>query len=230
LRYSEDIDLVQIEPGGIGAVIDAAREALAWLGKCKVDRGDHSTHLYFGFVPEASASERLTLKVEINGREHGALYGFKDYPLAVENPWFRGKATIRSFEPDELFGTKLRALLERRKGRDLFDLHEGMRQLALDAGRLVSCFEHYIAQQHKAISRANAEQIMLRKLEASLTADVAPLLPAGIAYADKAAIAAFEAVWFNLIARIKGKPWKLSQAGIEELRKTHGDQFLAAKG
>jgi hypothetical protein len=33
-RYSEDIDLVQTEPGGIGPVLDAIHEALdGWLGK-----------------------------------------------------------------------------------------------------------------------------------------------------------------------------------------------------
>jgi hypothetical protein len=40
----------------------------------------------------------------------------------VENPWFTGQAAVVSFEPEELFGTKLRALLQRRKGNDLFDL------------------------------------------------------------------------------------------------------------
>ena len=33
-RYSEDIDLVQTEPGGIGPALDAIQEALdGWLGK-----------------------------------------------------------------------------------------------------------------------------------------------------------------------------------------------------
>jgi hypothetical protein len=32
----------------------------------------------------------------------------------MENDWYRGKTEIASFEPEELFGTKLRALLQRR--------------------------------------------------------------------------------------------------------------------
>ena len=33
-RYSEDIDLVQMQPEPIGSTIDATRDALAWLGRC----------------------------------------------------------------------------------------------------------------------------------------------------------------------------------------------------
>ena len=34
------------------------------------------------------------------------------------------------FTPEELFGTKLRALLQRRKNRDMFDLHYALERLA----------------------------------------------------------------------------------------------------
>lgn len=54
---------------------------------------------------------------------------------------FRGGTAIASFEPEELFGTKLRALLQRRKGRNLFDLNEGLKQLALNPQKLVACIK-----------------------------------------------------------------------------------------
>lgn len=227
LRYSEDIDLVQVEAGGIGATVDAIRDALGWLGRCNVDRADHSTHLFYRFVPEANPAARLKLKVEINGREHGAVDGFRTYPFAVENPWFSGSADILSFTPNELFATKLRALLQRQKGRDLFDLHEGLQQLDLDAARLVTCFSRYMDDGGTPVSRANAEETMLQKLRRSLTDDIAPLLPAGVDYADADALRAFENVWFALIACIPGEPWRRSEPAIEELRRTYGDAFLA---
>ena len=34
LRYSEDIDLIQLQPGPIGETVDAIRTALAWMGPC----------------------------------------------------------------------------------------------------------------------------------------------------------------------------------------------------
>ena len=94
-----------------------------------------------------------------------------------------------------MFGTKLRALLQRRKNRDLFDLHHGLDQLAMDQDKLIACFEHYLSLEGKPITRAVAEQRMLEKLTHSLTEDIAPLLPAGVRFNDHDAIQAFERVW-----------------------------------
>lgn len=218
LRYSEDIDLVQTSAEPIGATVDAIREALSWLGKCNREQAGHSMHLVFRFSPEAEPQATLKLKVEINTREHENLLGIQTYPFAVENDWYQGKAEIASFGAEELFGTKLRALLQRRKNRDLFDLYEGLKQLDMDADKLLACFEHYLTQEGKPITRAIAEQRMLEKLARSLTEDITPLLPAGIRFNDEDALAAFSLVWNRLIARIKGEPWKLTGQVIEELR------------
>ena len=89
-------------------------------------------HLVFKFTPEVDPQAELKLKVEINTREHERLFGIRAYPFAVDSDWYQGKTEIASFEPEELFGTKLRALLQRRKNRDLFDLHHGLNQLAIE--------------------------------------------------------------------------------------------------
>ena len=219
LRYSEDIDLVQTQQEPIGATIDAIREALSWLGKCSRHQAGHSMHLVFKFAPEVDPETTLKLKVEINTREHESLYGIKRYPFELVSRWHQAKTEILSFEPEELFGTKLRALLQRRKNRDLFDLHEGLKQLSMDPGKLITCYEYYLSLDGKPISRAVAEQRMLEKLDRSLTEDIAPLLPADIQFNDDDAMYAFGNVWRELIARIKGDSWKLSGQVIDELRR-----------
>jgi predicted nucleotidyltransferase component of viral defense system len=219
LRYSEDIDLVQTAAGPIGATVDAVREALSWLGKCRREQAEHSMHMTFKFAPEAAPQTTLKLKVEINTREQTSLLGIKSYGFAVSNDWYRGETEIASFEPEELFGTKLRALLQRRKNRDLFDLHHGLEQLALDPGKVIACFDHYLALEDKPITRAAAEQRMLEKLTRSLTEDIAPLLPAGVRFSEDDALRAFERVWGELIARIKGNGWGSSEKVIAQLRK-----------
>jgi hypothetical protein len=113
LRYSEDIDLVQTQPEPIGGTVDAIRAALSWLGGCSREQAGHSMHLVFKFRPEVDTQATLKLKVEINTREHGNLLGVRRYPFAVDNGWYRGATEIVSFEPEELFGTKLRAMLEK---------------------------------------------------------------------------------------------------------------------
>lgn len=218
LRYSEDIDLVQVRPERIGPTIDAVREALAWLGDCARNRAGHSTHLIFRFAPETGPDTELNLKLEINTREHTNVLGLKTYAFELANSWHHARADIVSFEPEELFGTKLRALLQRRQGRDLFDLHEGLKQLGLNAGKVIACFERYLEAEGHPISRAEAEQRMLEKLTRSLTEDVDPLLPAGVRFSQDDAIEAFSKVWKELIVRIKGDAWKLTDKAIGELR------------
>jgi predicted nucleotidyltransferase component of viral defense system len=227
LRYSEEIDLVQIQAEPIGTIVNAIRETLAWLGPCKRDQAGHSMHLVSRFAPEADPATSLKLKVEINTREHAHFLGIKPYPFSVDSDWHRGEAEIASFEPEELFATKLRALLQRRKNRDLFDLHHGLEQPQLDLDKLVACFDHYLALEGNPMSRAQAEQRMLEKLARSLTEDIAPLLPAGVPFEDHDAARAFEQVWTQLIARIKGDPWKMTGAVISELRKARYPDLLA---
>ena len=129
--------------------------------------------------PEGGAPTRRRLKVEINTREHENLFGLHDYPFRVDNPWFTGQANVTSFAAEELFGTKLRALLQRRKSRDLFDLSEGLLQLNLDLDKMIQCFDHYLNLEGTLISRAAAEQRLLERFERSLTEDIAALLPRG---------------------------------------------------
>jgi predicted nucleotidyltransferase component of viral defense system len=231
LRYSEDIDLVQTQAEPIGETVDAIRDALSWLGQCRREQAGHSMHLVFRFTPEVDPQSKLKLKVEINTREHSSLLGIKPYPFAVDSGWYRGSVEIASFEPEELFGTKLRALLQRRKNRDLFDLGEGLKHLKLDADKLVASFQHYIALEGKPIARAAAEERMLGKLARSLTEDVAPLLPIGIHFNDTDAVHAFERVWTTLIVRLQGDSWKLTDKAIASLRhRGYPDLLRADRG
>jgi len=110
LRYSEDIDLVQIQPEPIGTTIDAIRDALSWLGQCSRHQAGHSMHLVFKFAPEVDPETTLNLKVEINTREHGSLYGIKQYPFEIDSRWHQAETEIASFEPEELFGSAKPAL------------------------------------------------------------------------------------------------------------------------
>lgn len=220
LRYSEDIDLVQTRAEPIKKTVGEIRRVLGWLGKCNYDATTHSVHLEFKFIPEADANSQLKLKVEINTREHEAALTRKTYRFAVNSDWHQSNTEIVSFEPDELFGTKLRALLQRNKNRDMFDLNEGLVQLNLDRDRVVKCFQHYLALEAHPISRANAEERMLMKLNRSLTEDIIPLLPAGLVFDDQTAIVAFGRVWGELIASIPGEPWKASRSVIESIRQS----------
>ena len=228
LRYSEDIDLVQTRPEPIGATADAIRDALSWLGNCKREQAAHSIRFTYRYTPEDQTGTSLKLKVELNTREHDHLYGLQPHPFRMVSGWHQAETTIQSFTPEELFATKLRALLQRRKNRDLFDLHVGLQQLDLDADKLLAAFQHYLALEGKPITRAVAEQRMLEKLTRSLMEDIAPLLPVTVRFSEADAVGAFETVWSQLISRLPGETWKLTETAIEELRKKKYPGLLSA--
>ncbi len=229
LRYSEDIDLVRTTAGSIGPVLDAVRGILQpWLGQARFDQSDVAPKLRFRVPAEDQSSPApIRLKVEINTRETTAFDPPRMIPFAVENPWFSGKAEIATFSNEELLATKLRALLQRDKGRDLIDLsHAQVTLEGLDAARVVACLRQYLDQSNITISRAQAEERMWAKLaNPAFMADVRPLLAADEAegFDDVAAQAAFKSVFATFITRFPGERW----ARTKEMAEHHGMPNLA---
>ncbi len=86
----------------------------------------------YRFTSEDVPPIALRLKVEINSQEHFAVHGFTRMPFDVTSRWFNGACAIPTYELDELLGTKLRALYQRKKGRDLFDLAVALRVARAD--------------------------------------------------------------------------------------------------
>ncbi|MHB1460655.1 MAG: nucleotidyl transferase AbiEii/AbiGii toxin family protein [Armatimonadota bacterium] len=184
-RYSEDIDLVQVDAESIGSTLDQIRAVLnPWLGTPKYDSRDQSFRLTYRF--ESDAGTPLRLKIEMNTREHiGELVSV---PFSVSSRWFSGTANITTFSLSELLGTKLRALYQRRKGRDLFDLDYALRHSDVDPGQVVSVFVRYVGASGLRISSseflANLEQ---KCGDRQFCQDVVHLLRSGISHDVNAA-------------------------------------------
>ncbi len=210
-RYSEDIDLVQRVASPIGPVLDALRARLdPWLGKPQRKQGAGRATLFYRFESETPPITPLRLKVEINTREHFSELGFVEHAFSVEGRWFAGRATVTTYVIEELLGTKLRALYQRKKGRDLFDLDLALRRLPkLDPDQLIRCFAAYMKHAGAAASRAEFEANLAEKArDAAFTADLRPLLSASAEPYDPHA--GLDRVLKMLISRLPGEPWKLS--------------------
>ena len=211
LRYSEDIDLVRTASGPIGPVLDGVRTVLEpWLGKAGSDITNTAPKLRFR-VPAEDGSAIIRLKIEINTRETEALDPILEVPFKVENPWFTGETTIATYSREELLATKLRALLQRDKGRDLFDLAHSLEVFpTLKLPRVIQCFGHYLKNSGQMIGRAEAERRMFAKYaNPTFLADVRPLLSASeAAKLDDASIKRrFEQVFSKLVEAIPGDSW-----------------------
>ncbi len=90
-----------------------------------------------------SGSGRLRVKVDLNTYETSPARPHVRLAHEIDSPWWTGRAEVLTFEPVELIATKLRALYQRRKGRDLFDLWLALTEMSLDPSEILFCFEPY---------------------------------------------------------------------------------------
>lgn len=147
LRYSEDLDYVRTTDGPIGDIIDALRDVTNAVG---LEEGSRKIkHGMATYICRASAESggTIRIKIETNVEETEGFLPREQLPYEVVSPWFEGACQAWTFALDELMATKLRALYQRRKGRDLFDLWHVLVALDADDERIVAGLEHYMGDQ-----------------------------------------------------------------------------------
>lgn len=144
-RYSEDIDLVQIHPGPIKDILYRLGEVLDFMPHKVTKPKRYNNTMLFRMESEFPPVVPIRLKVEINCYEHFDVLGLVKKPFSVENSWFTGQAGLTTYKFNELLGTKMRALYQRKKGRDLFDLYVGLTEGQGDADEIVQCYNRYMA-------------------------------------------------------------------------------------
>ena len=201
VRYSEDIDLVQIEAEPIRDTLAAIRKQLDFLGKPKIKQKTNNNTLIFRFKSEIAPVINLRLKIEINCREHFNVMGYKRIEHIIENTWVNGSCKLITYEAEEMLGTKLRALYQRKKGRDLFDLFHALTNLDLDTSALIKCYKEYMAF---SVNRLPTKKQFLLNMEEKMQdpvfeGDMYSLLRPGIEYDQ---IKAYELIKTELLEKI----------------------------
>jgi predicted nucleotidyltransferase component of viral defense system len=146
LRYSEDLDYVRSTYSGIKPYLTALWEVA--LGVGLVERGTSQSgqmvHIVFDAQPTDTPG-RIRIKIETNIAETESFLPRITLPYVVDSRWWSGRADVRTFRVEELMATKLRALYQRRKGRDLFDLWLVLTHLQPDEQLVIDGLTHYMA-------------------------------------------------------------------------------------
>lgn len=206
-RYSEDIDLVQINDEPIGDILSAIRKKLdPWLGTARWKQSLRSAKLIYRFQSEDIPPVSLRLKIEINTTEFFTLYGYQNLDYTVNSHWFSGEAKIKTYQLEELMGTKLRALYQRLKGRDLFDLWVGITKLNMDCQKVIASFLFYNKMNKISISRAEFEKNLSPKMKTyEFIADVPILLAGTVTWNPNEA---YTMIMDCLISKLPGLSWK----------------------
>lgn len=216
-RYSEDIDLVLLanrSHAGIREDIAAVLKPLlgepfesiitnvkltirnVWM-KSKIAR------LSYVYDPTSQEEALATLKIEVNLNEKGTCYALTSVDIDVPSPSGPVKVPVVSYDLDEMLGTKLRALVQRDKGRDLFDLwyawtrsQQPGASANVDPARVADAFRFYLKQENSTFSKTDLEIELGRRMTSrTFLRDMDGFLPVDVAYDPKKAYDEFHAVF-----------------------------------
>lgn len=175
LRYSEDLDYVRTTSGGIGEVFDAIRALGERLGMGVQTSVTQHPKMFLRAQYETGAGP-MRIKIEVNTFERSPARPPVKIPFHVDSSWFAGSADVLTFTLDEVVATKIRALFQRSKGRDLFDLWLALTQLGVTPSAIVAAFATYRPDGYTA---HRAELNLREKVKRSaFREDIRPLVTA----------------------------------------------------
>lgn len=127
--------------GGVGDVMKRLTSLGSELGfEVRTKMGVYPK-VFWRFVFEDGTPGKI--KLEINTYERSPTMPLAMREHRVENPFYSGSADVPAFQAEELVATKLRALYQRKKGRDLYDLWLALTVLELQPEKIVGAFPAY---------------------------------------------------------------------------------------
>lgn len=201
-RYSEDIDLVQIKEGAIGDILDKIDEVVDFYEeRRKVKQKANNNTITYKYISEHEEVP-LKLRIEINCREHFNVLDLNKIEHVIDNDWFSGKAMITTYQLNELLGTKLRALYQRKKGRDLFDLYYANQNSDLNYDQILDCYNEYMSfsVDHTPTKKEFLNNIVLKEKDPDFIGDMEALLRKELEYDQEEA---FKWIKTSLIEKMK---------------------------
>ena len=190
---------MQVEPGPVKPITERLSEVLSWLPRMTSEIRRFGFRMKFRYESEIAPIEPMRLKVEVNTFEHFSVLGYVKVPFEMKSSWYTGSCALKTYSLNELMGTKLRALYQRKKGRDLFDLNLALPHV--DVPTVVRVWREYMGFRGGEIP--TAKQFILNMDEKmglnDYLGDVEPLLRRGVTFNPHEAYSAFKAIVLPLI-------------------------------
>jgi len=198
-RYSEDIDLVvvgdrpeeHIRKGlrrvllpVLGKPTDSVWESLR-LAVRNAARPSRVLRMTYDVPSVVEPGKFLRIVVEANVTERTPHRTICELPFGFLFRKEQIGTIVRGYEINEMLGTKMRALFQRRRGRDLFDLHRAvmMKVDGLAPGAVIESFCHYLENEEVRAGRAEFTALLQGHLaDPGFRSDMNDLLRMGIDY------------------------------------------------
>lgn len=227
-RYSEDIDLVLVKAMDTEVLDRHLRRVLApvlgrpadslvadaWLAIRNALRPSRILRAAYRFIPLGLQREE-SIKVEVNLNESASLYPLVDVGVdTLDDEGERIRAVVRSYDINEMLGTKTRALMQREQGRDLFDLFHAWRlseakatPYPVDGAKAMEAFIWYLDREGVRIGSEEANELLEARLrKPAFRRDMDTLLRPGLPRfdVDEGAMTVKEAYFRHLNPQVLG--------------------------
>lgn len=203
-RYSEDIDLVVVGTRPEDHVSRAIRRVLTdVLGEPKTSVWDtlklalrnavqpsRVLRMTYSLPSIIEPGRMLDIVIKANVTERKPHRAVMEIPFSFP---FRDKPVetfIKGYDIHEMLGTKMRAMFQRKRGRDLFDLYWALTKSAkpVDPAAVIESFQHYMKQEGTTAGRTEFVGILEAHLkDRGFCSDMEPLLRHGISYDPQSA-------------------------------------------
>lgn len=199
-RYSEDIDLVvigdrpedhiakaikRVLQGVLGRPTNSVWEAVKLAVRNAVKPSKVLRVTYHVLSIADPNGRPLEIVVEANATERTSYRPVAELPFSYPFREQNASATVNGFEIHEMLGTKMRALFQRKRGRDLFDLYWALTesQTLVNPAEVIESFQYYMQQEGTIAWRAEFVGILRSHLrDRGFITDMNSLLRTGISY------------------------------------------------
>ncbi len=198
-RSSEDIDLVvygdrpdahiaqaikRVLGGVFGKPTDSIWDTLQ-LAIRNVVKPSQVLRLTYSVPSVSEPGTTLDIVVEANVTERKPHRAIVQIPFEFPYRNATIKSALNGYDLHEMLGTKMRALFQRKRGRDLFDLYWALTRAtpAVDPVIVIDSFRHYLEQEGRSAARADFILMLDSHLaDRGFCNDMLPLLRVGLDY------------------------------------------------
>lgn len=198
-RFSEDVDLVVCGDRPEEHIRKALRRVLApvlgtprtsvWeaisLAVRNAVRPSRVLKMTYAVPSLSTPGAVLTVVVEANVTERSSHRPLVEIPFEVPFREDAVRTSVNSFDIREMLGTKMRALFQRRRGRDLFDLYWALTSSTprVEPVAVVDSFLHYLREEGTTAGRREFIAVLQSHLaDPGFRSDTDDLLRQGIHY------------------------------------------------
>ncbi len=198
-RYSEDIDLVVVGDRPEGHIRKALNRVLKGvLGTPKQSvwanlklairntvKPSRVLRMTYAIPSLMEPGTNLEIVVEANVTERKPHRPVIKIPFEFPFQDAVVSTQVNGYDIHEMLGTKMRALFQRRRGRDLFDLYWALTRAkpAVVPAEIIKSFQHYLKLEGSVAGRAEFTALLDAHLaDRGFGSDMDPLLRAGITY------------------------------------------------